>query len=122
MSVRRRTRASSSSTSSARSPRASSSIEERVSSGRMNVPSTVARLAPARTVSERARPPRSICRAVASRVFPAPVSPVIAFSPGDSSRVASSIRATFSTEISVNTTGKSSARLSTSSSLRSGLF
>src|SRR3712207_8147439 len=40
--------------------------------------------------------------------LPISVSPVIAFRPGDSSRVASSIRATFSTEISVSTTGTSS--------------
>lgn len=66
-------------------------------------PSTTAALAPTRTRAGSARPPSSSPRLVTTMVLPAPVSPVTAVKPGDSSTTASSMTPSDRIRISSNT-------------------
>lgn len=66
-------------------------------------PSTTACLAPIRTSAGSARPPSSSPRLVTTMVLPAPVSPVTAVKPGDSSTTASSMTPSDRIRISSNT-------------------
>ena len=65
-----------------RSATSLSAGSERIDSGTSKVPSTHASSAPGLTVALRGRPPISRSSECASTVLPAPVSPVITFSPG----------------------------------------
>ena len=71
----------SSASSGSRAAISASSGSSSTPSGSENTPSTHASSAPGRTICGRARPPISRSSECASTVLPAPVSPVIAFSP-----------------------------------------
>ena len=79
-----------------RSASSASSGSSSSPSGIAKTPSTHASSAPGRTICGRARPPSSRSSECASTVLPAPVSPVIAFSPSPRRSSARSISSRFS--------------------------
>ena len=93
----------SSAPSSSSAPASSARTAAGAPAGTVIRPSTTAVLAPIRTRAGSARPPSSSPRLVTTMVLPAPVSPVTAVKPGDSSTTASSMTPSDRIRISSNT-------------------